>query len=272
MARKTLLIGIDGLLLHRGLASGKAPFLKELKENSFYTDIRIDSITISGPSWSTILTGATNEQHQVFDNDFVGHQLHLYPDILTQASLLNPQLRTFAAAGWLPLLDPASPAPIIRERKHDQIEGRHKVFFKDGDSLGYETVDAEVAEFAEHHISSEGPDLSFVYFSQVDECGHKYGTLNNPYFEALGRVDQLVEKLHNVVDARTKKFDEEWLVVITTDHGHLDEGGHGGESDQERSSFLIAYGVGRKNPEWKIPIAQHHISHYILDSMSTLTA
>mgnify|MGYP003328751445 CR=1 FL=1 len=68
------------------------------------------------------------------------------------------------------------------------------------------------------------------------------------------------------------KFDEEWLVVITTDHGHLDEGGHGGESDQERSSFLIAYGVGRKNPQWKIPIAQHHISHYILDSVSTLAS
>lgn len=272
MAQKTLLIGIDGLLLNRGLASGKAPFLKKRKENSFYTEIRIDSITISGPSWSTILTGATNEQHQVFDNDFVGHQLHLYPDILTRASLLNPQLRTFAAAGWLPLLDPASPAPIIRERKEDQFDGRHKVFFKDGDLLGYETVDAEVAEFAEHYISSEGPDLSFVYFSQVDEFGHKHGTVKEPYFEALGRVDQLVKKLHKVIEDRTRIFNEEWLVVITTDHGHLDEGGHGGESDQERSSFLIAYGVGRNNPQWKCPIAQHQISNYILDSVSTLTS
>mgnify|MGYP006266508903 CR=1 FL=1 len=272
MARKTLLIGIDGLLLNRGLASGKAPFLKILKENSFYTDIRIDSVTISGPSWSTILTGATNSQHLVFDNDFIGHQLHLYPDVLTQASLVNPQLRTFAAAGWLPLVDPASPAPIIRERKLDQENGKHLTFFKDGDFLGYETVDAEVAEFAEHHISMEGPDLSFVYFSQVDEIGHKYGAIDVPYFDALGRVDKLVENLLNVIDARSKKFDEEWLFVVTTDHGHRDEGGHGGESDQERSSFLIAFGVGRENPQWNIPIAQHEISKYILESVNSLTS
>jgi predicted AlkP superfamily pyrophosphatase or phosphodiesterase len=271
MAQKTLLIGIDGLLLERGLASGKAPFLREVKQRAFYTDIRIESITISGPSWSTILTGATNDQHQVLDNDFNGHQLHLYPDFLTLASAKNPRVRTFAAAGWLPLLDPRSPAPIIRERKMDQLAGRHVTFYKDGDTLGYETVDAEVAAFAQNHISLEGPELNFVYFSQVDEFGHKYGALDDPYFDALGRVDQQVKNLHEVIEDRVKNFGEEWIVLITTDHGHLDEGGHGGDSDQERSSFLIAYGVGRENPQWEAPIAQHQISQIILHSMSTLT-
>jgi predicted AlkP superfamily pyrophosphatase or phosphodiesterase len=114
--------------------------------------------------------------------------------------------------------------------------------------------------------------LNFVYFSQVDEFGHKYGALDHPYFDALGRVDQLVKNLHEVIEKRVKNFGEEWLIVITTDHGHLDEGGHGGDSDQERSSFLIAYGLGRENPHWVTPIAQHRISQIILQSMSTLTA
>src|SRR5699024_5200510 len=39
-----------------------------------------------------------------------------------------------------------------------------------------------------------------------------------------------------------------WLVIVTTDHGHLDEGGHGGGSWQERQSFVVAAMVGGCSP------------------------
>lgn len=268
MRNKTLLIGIDGLLLDRGLASGRAPFLSHMKMNGFFTNMRIDSITISGPSWSTLLTGAHNHEHQVKDNDFLGHQLHRYPDFLTQASEIDSSLTTFAAGGWLPLLDPNSAAPIIRPRVTDQSAGKHHIFFRDGDSYGYEIIDAEVAQVALQHIADHGPDLNFVYFSQVDEFGHKFGSLNPPYFQALARVDRLVAQLHGAIEFRVNAHREKWLVVITTDHGHLDEGGHGGDTDQERSSFVIAHGIGRSNPNWPATIYQHELASLLIDSVA----
>lgn len=37
---------------------------------------------------------------------------------------------------------------------------------------------------------------------------------------------------------------EDWLIMITADHGHTDAGGHGGASAAERQTFLIATGGG----------------------------
>ncbi|GAA2899138.1 hypothetical protein GCM10020220_105880 [Nonomuraea rubra] len=33
-------------------------------------------------------------------------------------------------------------------------------------------------------------------------------------------------------------------MLVTTDHGHVDEGGHGGTSDEERTVFVIAARLG----------------------------
>ena len=33
-------------------------------------------------------------------------------------------------------------------------------------------------------------------------------------------------------------------MLVTTDHGHVDEGGHGGTSEQERTVFVIANRLG----------------------------
>ena len=65
--RKVLLVGIDGLILNRALTSGRAPTLKNLSENGFFVETVIDLPTISGPSWSTLLTGKRLDVHKVID-------------------------------------------------------------------------------------------------------------------------------------------------------------------------------------------------------------
>jgi hypothetical protein len=35
---------------------------------------------------------------------------------------------------------------------------------------------------------------------------------------------------------------EDWLILVSTDHGHRDEGGHGGDSPEERTVFFLASG------------------------------
>ena len=264
---KVLLIGIDGLLLHRAINSGRASSLKALYEDSYYAEMTVDLPTVSGPSWTTLLTGTTQKVHNVIDNDYKNHNLAAAPDLLTQARVLKPEIVTYAAAGWPPLIDPSDVGPVIRPRVEDQDSGKHSIFVRDGETHGYEKVDLEVAEDAVATIDRIGPDLSFVYFCGADEAGHLHGTVEGPYFEAIERIDTLVAKMYQSVQKRQQEFDENWLIVITTDHGHRDEGGHGGDSEQERASFVIAHAIGTPHPSWPADIKPEELVRHILSAL-----
>lgn len=251
---KVLLVGIDGLILHRAIDSGRAPHLKYLRDSSFFVDTLVDLPTVSGPSWSTLLTGKRKEIHNVIDNRFNNHNLKATPDFLSIARSINSSLTTYAAAGWPPLIAINDVGPVIADNGHIR-------FHKDGEKLGYLLVDKEVFDHAMSTLKEIGPDLNFVYFCGVDEAGHRHGSINSPYFDAVERIDGYLKALHEAILAR----EEEWLLVVVTDHGHRDEGGHGGDSQQERASFVIAHGVNREHPDWPKDLEPHDVAGLILE-------
>lgn len=265
MKTKILLVGIDGLILQTALDSGRAPMLKSLKESGHFTELTMDAPTLSGPGWSTLLTGSSHAQHAVVNNRFSGHNLLYRPDLLSRAYYQDQSTTTFAAAGWPPLVDPAGVGPVIHERREQARANLHRVIARDGETYGYERVDAEIATVAVFAMEKFGPDVSFVYFCDADEAGHSHGVIDSHYVEAIGRVDAHLTRLHDALAQRVNKYDEEWLLVLTTDHGHVDEGGHGSDSPQERASFVIAKGIGRSNPQWPSSFAPEDLASLILD-------
>lgn len=254
---KLLLVGIDGLLFHRAMASGRAKTLSALHANSFFCDTVVDLPTVSGPSWTTFLTGMRQEVHNVSGNDFKDHRLENAPDFLTRAVTINPELITYAAAGWPPLIDPQDVGPVIRD-------GHHIRFARDGETHGYLLVDEEVFDNAHATLKNIGPNGSFVYFCGVDEAGHLFGSIDSPYYDAVERIDGYLFELVQVVTQRLEHHKEQWLIVVVTDHGHRDEGGHGGDSEQERASFILAHGIGRENPQWPHELKPHELADYLL--------
>ena len=258
--RKVLLVGIDGLMLHRAISSGRAKTLAKLKNDSFFIDTVVDMPTISGPSWSTLLTGKRQDVHKVIDNHFVDHNLEAAPDFLTQALKKNSNLITYAAAGWPPLIDPEDIGPVI-------AAGNHLRFARDGETNGYFKIDHEVKTHALETLSNLAPDLSFVYFCEADEAGHKHGTLAGPYFDAIERIDGYLSELHQVLLKRNEVHAEEWLLVVITDHGHRDEGGHGQDSPQERASFILAHSIGGPHPNWPNDMQPHHLTERLLEHL-----
>ncbi|MFE3284838.1 nucleotide pyrophosphatase, partial [Streptomyces sp. NPDC059233] len=64
------------------------------------------------------------------------------------------------------------------------------------------------------------------------------------YLNAIARVDVLIGRLLTAVQNRPTYNQENWKILVTTDHGHTDAGGHGGSSIQERGTFVIAKGAG----------------------------
>ncbi len=55
-------------------------------------------------------------------------------------------------------------------------------------------------------------------------------------------MDEKIGKIWEAVQYRQKQFKEEWLIVITTDHGRDEQTGkhHGGQSYRQRSGWIVA--------------------------------
>jgi len=74
--------------------------------------------------------------------------------------------------------------------------------------------------------------------------GHMYG--DHPKFhESIRHMDGQIGRLWKAVQDREKNHNEEWLVIITTDHGRsADTGkGHGGQSERERSTWIVKISI-----------------------------
>lgn len=238
-AVKLLLLGLDGLRIDRTFGTGLAPTLDGIAREGNFVRSEVEGPTISGPSWATILTGATCEEHGIVDNLMRGHRLDDYPDFLTLAWQRDPDATTYAAAGWPNLTDPAGLGPIVRTRPEQLNSGQHGIIALNGEIYGYRTIDPEIASRARLAIGGNGPDFSFVYFCHPDDAGHYFGVLTPQYDEAIELTDARVARVLEAVDYRVAEHDEIWVIGITTDHGHVDEGGHGGDSAEERQTFLL---------------------------------
>ncbi|MBE4756525.1 alkaline phosphatase family protein [Streptomyces caniscabiei] len=187
--------------------------------------------TDSGPGWSSVLTGVWPDRHGVTGNDFEGADYSRYPDFLSRAAAARPGLRTLAAVSWPELVDRGTLGPAIGERARF-----------DGESDGYEDADRRVADTAVRRLTEDDPDAVFVYFGATDEAGHATGPLSPAYDRALLAQDTHLGRLLEAIDARRRdpaRADERWTVLVTTDHGHLDAGGHGGDTRAEREVFVV---------------------------------
>ncbi|BAJ68257.1 conserved hypothetical protein [Bifidobacterium longum subsp. infantis ATCC 15697 = JCM 1222 = DSM 20088] len=147
-------------------------------------------------------------------------------------------------------MDPAGPGPVIATRNDQIISCHHRLVVRDGETYGYRLADSEIARFAVISICNDPADVSFIYLGEVDEAGHLYGGISEEYESALSRVDEHVGEILDAVERRSSNYpDEDWLVCITTDHGHLDEGGHGGADPVLRRSFFGALRLGARSSD-----------------------
>ncbi len=138
-----------------------------------------------------------------------------------------------------------------------------------GETFGYIKVDAEIADIAVARIRSYTAfDVGFVYFRDVDDAGHIYGLVGETgqkYREAIRRVDTHVLHITDAIAERAA-HGEDWLVVLATDHGQLDEGGHGGASAREREAWVVAWSPNGTIPEWPEEIAPAGLAGMMLQA------
>jgi len=83
----------------------------------------------------------------------------------------------------------------------------------------------------------------FLHFDDVDHAGHAEGFSPNvsQYITAIEGVDAYISPIMQSISQRPNYANEDWLVLITTDHGGLGTS-HGGNSIEEQNVFVIASG------------------------------
>ena len=222
--KKVLVIGIDGCRPD-ALTIANTPNLDALIANGTYSlDARNIRKTSSGPGWSSMLTGVWQEKHGVVDNSFSGAKFSSYPHFFKYVEDKDSDYRTVSVCQWHPIND------IIVNGEADKI-----VNTQDSTS---DTKNKAVSELANIELTA-----LFVHFDDVDHAGHGFGfSPDNPnYISAIETVDAAIGDVIAAVNARTNYNKEDWLILVSTDHGGLGTS-HGGDSEEERTIFIIASG------------------------------
>jgi len=223
--RKVLVIGIDGCRSD-ALQQANTPNMDGLIANGLFTyDAWHLGITVSGPSWSTIMTGVWWNKHGVTSNSYTGSNFNDYPYFPKRAKEIKPNLNCVQVVEWPPL---------------------NQNVYNDGWDQKLQTPDHETSStgsVASAKIVDSDLDCMFVYFDAVDGIGHSSGfDPNNPlYIQAIEDVDSKIGQILAALHSRPNYANEDWLILITTDHGGTGTG-HGGNSYVERHIWWIASG------------------------------
>ncbi|MCX7636369.1 MAG: alkaline phosphatase family protein [Cyclobacteriaceae bacterium] len=210
------------------------------------------SPTISAPGYNHVLTGVWSNKHNVWDNN-IKEPNYNYWNIFRAARHAKPQLRLAIFSTWqdnrTKLIGEglAEAGNIHLDYVFDGFEKDEKQFPHDADRNYIFEIDEQVSKEAARYIREQAPDLSWVYLEYTDDVGHKFGD-GREYKEAIRLADAQVGRVWEAVQYRQKNFNEDWMIVVTTDHGRDAQTGknHGGQSERERTVW-IATNAGNLN-------------------------
>ena len=220
---KALFVGIDGVR-GDGVSGSATPHLDQLMGEGAWTleaSTQMEAQTVSGPGWSSMLTGVDSDKHGILANGGWENFDREYPTLIGRAHSLG--LPTATAINWLPIQ-----ANIIEEQVTNEV------------ILG----DDETIATGMTSLLSEGAfDVFFVALDDVDRTGHTAGFSPEvpAYVAAIERADEQVGAMLAAIASRSTRSDESWIVVVTSDHGGVGLS-HGGITAEHRAIPFIVWG------------------------------
>ena len=248
---KAVFIIVDGIPADT-LDIAATPNLDEIAGESGYTNAYVGGVigqasqspTVSAVGYNSLLTGTWSNKHNVWTNDILKPSYE-YWDIFRIAKHHDPSLQTALFSTWTDnrtkLLGDGLAEAGGHKLDHfaDGFELDTERFPHDDQSLYIRDIDEVVSDEAAAYILGQGPDLSWVYLQYTDDVAHFHG--NGPELTAaVERMDQQVGKIWTSIKSRQGAYDEDWLLIVTTDHGRDASGKeHGGQSERERTTWIV---------------------------------
>ncbi|SDD14590.1 alkaline phosphatase family protein [Pedobacter soli] len=202
--------------------------------------------TISAVGYNSLLTGTWVNKHNVPDNDIKAPNYN-YQHIFKLFKDQYPEKKTAIFSSWTDnrtkLLGDglAGTGNFKPDYAFDGYELDTVHFKHDKKSAYMHQIDEEVIKKAANTLQNNAPDLSWIYLEYTDDMGHRYGD-SPEFYNAIAMLDVQVGKIWDAIQYREQKFKEDWLIIITTDHGRDEKTGrgHGGQSDRQRATWMVS--------------------------------
>ena len=187
--------------------------------------------TSTAPGWCSMLTGGWADYHGISDNGMSKNDKETFLTTLAKqghAASFTASWKEHFSISYRPDIALAAKENIpVKYNCEDNDEGTLKTV------LGYVTK-----EEGQQKTAEEDPDVIFFTFEFTDHAGHLYGFGNNKnYYQGSLDANKYGYDIIKAVESRSTYDQEDWLIIISTDHGgagHL----HGGQSYMERSTWL----------------------------------
>ncbi len=227
--KKVLFIGIDGCRWEAIAKTDSAPYLKDLMSKSWTcTNALAETPTWSSNGWAALLTGVNKEKHGWVLNEYGPDKgMVTYVSFFQHLKAEHPDMHTASFSSWPDINNKAvrGAATVVKNST-----GANS---KEQDLSIYNAVMEELQR-------DDAASVIFVQLNDVDSQGHSHGfTPETPeYLNALGIVDDYIKNMIDTVKARKNYANEDWLFIVTTDHGG-NQNGHGGSSYEEQNVFFI---------------------------------
>ncbi|WP_333621986.1 LamG-like jellyroll fold domain-containing protein [Sphingobacterium multivorum] len=220
MQRKVLVINIDG-------ATGEAlntlapKNLANMQKNSKFT-YHTQTTESAAAGWASMLTGTAYNKHQILNDDFEAvhnNDSEEHGDIVSYRNVLDyvsqyKAVTTAMVTTWDELRD----------------------YVKNADYSPEVSTDLAVKDSSISILSSVNSlGTIFVDFGDVKKAGEKGGFIldNVLYKEALTKVDEYIGNIVESLNTRKNYTKEEWLVIVTSNHG--------GDNDVSYQGFTMLY-------------------------------
>ncbi|BBH44523.1 alkaline phosphatase family protein [Pseudomonas sp. KU43P] len=226
---KTLFIGIDGVQLQHYEALGDDT---QLKRRLHYAKAYAGGIngraseqaTVSGPGWITLLTGVWANKHGVTSNAESLRVDPAFPSLFKRLRQALPNAYLASVVNWPPI----NTSFLLEDAQGNDVR-------ESGLS------DDQVVERTLEILDRQSADFTFIQLDEPDQVGHSSG-FGERYQFALRETDNRIGRLLDKIEVRVKEHpQEDWLVIVSTDHGRDFWGkGHGGVTEQEKTVFIAS--------------------------------
>jgi predicted AlkP superfamily pyrophosphatase or phosphodiesterase len=205
---------------------------------------KTETPTISAPGYMSLLTSTWANKHNVRGNSNQSPN-YAYWNIFRIVETVEPARRTAIFSTWLDnrtvLIGEGRPGAGDFRLDHtvDGFERDTVAFPHDAASRYIRAIDDRVTAEAAAYIAASGPDLSWVYLQHTDDVGHASGD-SEAFHAAVRDADARVGRIWAAVQRR-QALGEQWMIVVTTDHGRdaRTGKGHGGQSERERTTWMV---------------------------------